>query len=581
MRARGSHDTSATPAEARAGALVLLLLWAVALVLDPAGREAFRLPKAWAGALLALGSLLPLAWSGAWPRSQGLLRSRAALVVLPFLAAMALSALASRHPAHVLRSLPLVAIPAVALWAWADGLSASRLHRLLAATAWPALALALVGISQFHDWFQPFAFVEPLRRRLEVTSLAGNVGDFAAAMVLPALLLQARLARREGRRTAAPYLALGVLVYALAVSQTLAALAALALGSALFWALHLSRRQLARAAAVLAVAAALALVAIAPLRSRASEKLASIAAGEWNDLLTGRLDAWRAAFWMFRHEPLAGVGPGSFVAEFVPAKLALLERGAVFYWQQHQVVFDSAHQELLQVAAELGVLGLAAVFWAGGLMLGALRRVPAGVDRAFAAAALAALAALSLASFPFRVAVVGYPVLLFLAWLLRQAEAETPAPARRRATARAAAVGIVGLALLVTSWLAARENAANRMLKQVEARTYAALRVAASEAGREVFEENLLLLEQAARWAPGEVGVLVARGSQYLLLQRAEAAERAYRAALALEPRPEIYLNLARALRLGRRTAEASAQLEIALRLAPHLQQELVPAERP
>jgi hypothetical protein len=47
-------------------------------------------------------------------------------------------------------------------------------------------------------------------------------------------------------------------------------------------------------------------------------------------------------------------------------------------------------------------------------------------QRAFAWAGVAGLAVLSLVGFPFRVAVVGFPAMLFLAWLLAD---EAPAEA--------------------------------------------------------------------------------------------------------------------------------------------------------
>jgi hypothetical protein len=52
----------------------------------------------------------------------------------------------------------------------------------------------------------------------------------------------------------------------------------------------------------------------------------------------------------------------------------------------------------------------------------ALRARGAGEDQGLAVAGVAALAILSLAHFPFRIALVGYPALLFLAWVLRPGE---------------------------------------------------------------------------------------------------------------------------------------------------------------
>jgi hypothetical protein len=177
-------------------------------------------------------------------------------------------------------------------------------------------------------------------------------------------------------------------------------------------------------------------------------------------VLTGRLDGWRTALWMLEEHPWAGVGQGAFRAEFVPAKLALLDRGAAFLSGEQQN-FVNAHDEALEVGADLGVPGLLALAWGLAVVTSAARlrmaaavagmprvsagggasQVPAaagdpdggaahralGADGAFAAGGLAALGVLCLVDFPFRVALVAFPALLFLAWILRPAAAEAPA----------------------------------------------------------------------------------------------------------------------------------------------------------
>jgi O-antigen ligase len=219
--------------------------------------------------------------------------------------------------------------------------------------------------------------------------------------------------------------ALGVCLYALAVSQTLAALAALGLASLFLWVSRLPRRQ---AALLFGGGAALALVlvlAVAPLRTRVVAKVNQAVQGDWNGVLTGRLDGWRAAVWMLREHPWTGVGQGAFRPEFVPAKLALLDRGVEFYPSQLTPVFANAHNEILEAGADWGLPGLLALAWALWVLFTAVRgsrgQAPGG-ERALAAAGVAALAVLSLAHFPFRIALVGYPAIVFLAWVLRPRE---------------------------------------------------------------------------------------------------------------------------------------------------------------
>jgi tetratricopeptide (TPR) repeat protein len=113
---------------------------------------------------------------------------------------------------------------------------------------------------------------------------------------------------------------------------------------------------------------------------------------------------------------------------------------------------------------------------------------------------------------------------------------------------------------------------ASRMLSNVEALT---LGVASGKIPPQALGSNLESLRRAARLDPAEVGIPIARGSQYYLLGRPESAEEAYREALRLEPRPEAYLDLGRAQWLAGRRDEAARNFGVALRLEPHLAREL------
>lgn len=114
---------------------------------------------------------------------------------------------------------------------------------------------------------------------------------------------------------------------------------------------------------------------------------------------------------------------------------------------------------------------------------------------------------------------------------------------------------------------------ASILLREVEARTmHAAAAGALSEA---MLRGHLQALRRARELDPSQEGILTARGSHYLLLGRPEAAAEAYREALALEPRPETYLNLGRALSAMGRTEEASEMFRVAIELSPRLRGEL------
>jgi tetratricopeptide (TPR) repeat protein len=131
-------------------------------------------------------------------------------------------------------------------------------------------------------------------------------------------------------------------------------------------------------------------------------------------------------------------------------------------------------------------------------------------------------------------------------------------------------VGALAAATLLQARRGLDRLMAGRLLRAAEARTVAATRVPAAQ-GIALLEGNLSLLRRAGELDPAEIAIVVGRGSQYLLLRRPDAAIGAYRQALALEPRPEIYLNLGRAQRLAGRYEEARASFATAVQLDPNL----------
>jgi cytochrome c-type biogenesis protein CcmH/NrfG len=82
---------------------------------------------------------------------------------------------------------------------------------------------------------------------------------------------------------------------------------------------------------------------------------------------------------------------------------------------------------------------------------------------------------------------------------------------------------------------------------------------------------NAKALERAERQDPANVAIILSRGSQYLLLNRPGSAIEIYEQALALEPRPEVYLNLGRAYWLLGRKGRAQTLFAQAIRLDPFL----------
>lgn len=408
-----------------------IFIWAV-LVVTPflfvPAKESFRLPKLLVGEWLGLASVLVLAWglrgSGAGIREawREAWRAPAVRAVLPLLLVATVGLWTTEHPLQVREALFDLWIGAACLVGWSTGLARGRQERLLRGLLWPASLLALLGVLQYHRIFEPLQLAgtrwDP---RLGLTSLAGNPGDLGAYLVLPCLVALWSLGSPRpsgGWSRWIPGVGLALCLYALALTQTLAALAALAAGLLVLALLMLPRRKALAGLAAAAAVTAVLILAVAPLRTRVAAKLGPIAAGDWNEVLTGRLDGWRAALWMLEQRPVAGVGHGAYLPEYIPAKTALLDRGVEFLPGQTNPVFGNAHNEYLEVAAEWGIPGLLALAWGLWVLVGSARRAPEPICP-LAWAGLAALAVLSLAYFPFRVALVAFPAILFLARVLR------------------------------------------------------------------------------------------------------------------------------------------------------------------
>ncbi len=147
--------------------------------------------------------------------------------------------------------------------------------------------------------------------------------------------------------------------------------------------------------------------------------------------------------------------------------------------------------------------------------------------------------------------------------------APPPPPPLRRSPLAWVAVLLLLLALLAQTGRLRDRLTAGRMLRQVELLSMAA--IARNQLPRGLVAANLELLRRASVLDPTEIGIPIARGTQYLLLSNGSSAARAYGEALALEPRPEVYLNLGRALATDGRVEEAREQFRTAVRLDPNL----------
>jgi len=424
------------------GGLWLLILLPP-LVFSPTALENFRLPKLLLSECLGLASLVFLLWRlRAVERLdwRARLRHPALLASLPLLLVATTGLATSEHPVQVQQALRSLWIGVACLVGWSLAVTAEEHRRLLRGLIWQATLLSVLVILQFHELFNPFQFQGTMRARIGLTSLAGGAYDLAAYLVLPILIAQVCLQQAGSARQRWGWgLSLGVCLYALMVTQTLTAIVACVAASLVVWALLVPWRRFLAVVALIAVAATGLGLGIKPLGRRLERKVAHLRSGNLNHLLTGRLDGWRAALWMWRGNPWLGVGHGAYVAEFGTAKLALLEQQVPFYRGHRQPYFANAHCEFLEAAAEWGWAGVAALAWGLWQLGRQLRRKALGVkarapdggswsgraDAALIGAGLVALGLLAVATFPFRVALVAYPYLLLLSWILKPGE-ESP-----------------------------------------------------------------------------------------------------------------------------------------------------------
>ena len=564
-----------------------LLLCSTPLLLLPGLTDNFRPPKLYASELLGLLSLALLSLrlrhrgSVSW---GAVLKSPILMAALPLVVVAAISGLASDHSAHVARSLPSFFIGLACWVGWTLALTADERWRLMRALTLPATLLALLVILQFHGIFDPFTFERRLTQRLTMTSLAGGAFDLAGYLMLPILVLQVWWRQSTGKLRLGLGIATAICVYGLLLTQTLTAVVASVVAICVYWAPALPRRRLI-GGGLLVVTLAMLLAFASPLRPRVVSKLESLQKGEINRLLTGRLDGWRAATHLIKTNPVTGVGPGAFRAEFGNARVALIDQGVKFFRGQHRVFFVNAHNDWLEAIAEWGLLGGLALIWTTGLLWrGRRARAPGEghVDelKRLEPAALAGMFVLASTNFPFHLALIAYPWLIFLSGLApsrlndgTSAEQDQDHAEETRASAKApgtllAVVGVVVfLGLAAVRFGNARDLlGANRLIAMVEGRSRAMV-AAGARIPAQAMQQNIAMMKKAEELDPAAVEVPMALSGQYMVMKRFPAAVRSLQRAIELEPRAEPYANLARCYLAMDEKEKAFEAIDMAIKL--------------
>lgn len=531
------------------GTLVALALpfFAFTVASGDAAREVKVAAQAGGAVLVLLGLAL-----GARRRDAATLPggSRAARLVRLALAAF-LALFAASFAASLARGLDpfgaLPLLPALALFAWGasrDGeSSAARALSVLVASG--AATGLLAALQRFGGVLR--LPIEAPESRFLATALIGNPGDVGAALVVPALLAAASLAR--GERVALSGVALASCLAGLAAAATLAPVVAFAAGVAVLVARDPRRRLLPASAAAVA---AVAILAAGGVLSRAAQKAA---AGDVGTLTTQRDIGVLSALESIRSHPLVGVGPGGFASDFVRARLAAEGRARRrLVHLSTSAHFDNAHSDPLTAAAEAGLPAALAVAVALSALLagllGAARREATAPppDLLPAEALLAGLAAvlvLSLANFPIQIVPVSGPF-AFLAGL-----AFSRIGGRLPSTRSASARGALALVALLLAAGSTVRLAATLALARSEAEVTAA-RTATGPDRAGLLDLALADARRAVALRPRRASACLALGSALAARGDVVGAVAEMRRSLALEERAETLLNLGRlAVALG------------------------------
>ncbi|HVS32602.1 MAG TPA: O-antigen ligase family protein [Thermoanaerobaculia bacterium] len=390
--------------------MLLIPLW-----ISPAGRDPFRMPKLLllrgeGIVLLALAAASLLLHGRAKNAGPGSAFSSAVLIAIG--AWTVITSLTS-HDLPMSAPSVLTVLAGISVFMAARG-AAARPAALWIVLPAPLIIAALAIVETKDSWNRSIntiligGIADDMIARVSPVSLLGNRNDVGNFLVAPALCAMAMFCVAGRPRSRAMALAvLVVLAGGIVVSNTITAIAAFA-AAVIPLAFLRSRKEGLAALLLVAVAATAAVTASAPLRQRLAALRQAVERRAWDDLLTRRLVAFLAAGEMIQRNPLTGIGPGLFRKEYFDHRIIAAEKhlGTLDDGGSPDV-FEEAHNDHLQVAAESGLPGYALFVMAmAGLARLSWRAPPsAEIVRLLAAPLAISLFVLALAQSPLRLAV--------------------------------------------------------------------------------------------------------------------------------------------------------------------------------
>ncbi len=403
-----------------------LIVWCLGLavlgsawLLDPFAHAGFDAPKRFVAMLAAVLGGAALVKQAQFPQWRSWSRAAQLIVVFVLLAALGcwVSAWTSAAQASAWASLRTICVFALFLPLGAsralDGPAGSR---LLGIAALAVTVNAVLSLLQATGTQLPIPMVK-LGGRYATGALLGNEGYVALACALTGVGALAFMLNAKHRRHRLLALVVCLLCVAtIAINRQLTSAVAFAAGALTILAVRWRTRWIVAlgAGAVLCAACA----ALVPsIRNVTWSALPISGVADYQRITTYRLGAWAAAVEMVRARPLTGFGPGSYAAEAQRHRLrAEIRVKARLLPPPTANAFVYAHQEYLQLAAEMGVPTLLALLLALGTMLIALLRLassPGPTEVLAVVGVIACGAVAALAWFPLQVPFTA--VLLLLA----------------------------------------------------------------------------------------------------------------------------------------------------------------------
>jgi O-antigen ligase len=542
-----------------------VLTLAVPVVWDRQALDMFRDPKSalafasWAvlAAVFAVSNLGGTAWRDPWWFAWG-----------GALAGGAVSGVLCAEPARACFALLPLAFAALG-WGAFRQLSERHRHALTALVVWAGVIEAALVLLFLKPSWQPesFALLPQEGARYAWIGTLGNPADAAVFLVLPALLAASRvLAARRHRpwNAAAAILMTGVILGTRTVTATLALTAGVLV---LLWR-HVPRpRRLPSLAVALAVT--LAVFVATPLAQRVRAAVGEARGGGLLWVGSARFAAYAAAGSMVAARPATGVGFGLFGANSFrfQGEDVLAQRGRVLGLVTG---FGETHNDILQYAAETGLVGLA-LAGAGLIWAVRRRRREDGVVTSVWPLAAAALV-LALTQFPLHLAAAAAQWAL-LAALALPALPPPPTSTPWALRGRLLAAGLLVGAALVIVWQRYRTDTLFQQGKTLSA----SLRAAHTrpEKRAEVARAALANLVPKSRWLPYSWEAALIMGNLAVDAGNTRLAIEAFERASALADRPEVRFDMGMALLMAGDQERGMAQLVRAVQLNPAIFREI------